>query len=206
MKCEEKELKKKLVFEIKRKIVHIFLGVLIIYFLSAGVIDDFTLFVVLVCSIFVSICSKYIHVPIWDQILQRFDRPESRRNFPGRGFIYFIAGALLSIKLFPQDIAFASIMIVTIGDSASCIFGMSYKLITRKNGNKKELFGTFSALLLSLGFAMIFVGFKEALIASAIALFAEFAEFRLNKQKIDDNLVVPLVAGTTILLIRKFFL
>lgn len=204
MNYEEKDLKKRLVFELKRKIIHILLGVLIIYFLRNNIIDDFTLFVVLVCALFVSISSKFLYIPIWDQLIEKFDRPEFKKTFPGRGLIYFIAGALLSIKLFPQDIAFASIMIVTIGDSVSCIFGMSYKLLTKKNGNKKEIFGTFSALLLSVAFAMMFVGFKEALLASAIALFAELAEIRLNKQQIDDNLVVPLIAGTTILLMRKF--
>lgn len=204
MDCEEKELKKRLIFELKRKIVHVALGILIILLLNYNLIDDFTLFVALVCTIFVSVASKFLHIPIWDQIIDELDRPDSKKTFPGRGLIYFIAGALLSIKLFPQDVAFASIMIVTIGDSAACILGMGYKLVAKKNGNKKEIFGTFSALVLSMGFAMIFVSFKEALLASTIALFAELAEIRLNEQKIDDNLVVPLIAGTTILLMRKF--
>lgn len=204
MSCEEKELKERLIFELKRKIVHVTLGILIISLLNYNLIDDFTLFVVLVCTIFISVASKFLYIPIWDQIIDELDRPDSKKVFPGRGLIYFIAGALLSVKLFPQDVAFASIMIVTVGDSAACLVGMSYKLLAKRNGSKKEIFGTFSALVLSIGFAMIFVSFKEALLASTIALFAELAEVRLNEQKIDDNLIVPLIAGTTILLIRKF--
>ena len=61
-------------------------------------------------------------------------------------------------------------------------------------------------LFLIAGFlgAIVFVSPLEALLTAALAMVAEFIDFDLNKQRVDDNVIVPLVAGTVIYVMRLY--
>ncbi len=195
----------KINFEIRRKTFHILMGISIIFLIYKNLIDAEIIFFVLIFGIILSlICRKY-EVPIISKFLEFFDRKEHLKQFPGRGVIFFFIGVLLAIKLFPKDIALASIAILTIGDSLSHIFGLYFGRTKNFFGNgNKMLEGTIFGIIFGFLAAILFVAWYEALIASIIAMIAEAVEFELNKNPVDDNVVVPLVSGTVILLIRMY--
>jgi len=65
---------------------------------------------------------------------------------------------------------------------------------------ERLLEGTFFGIIAATLGAMVFVSIVEALIASIVAMTVESIELELGKHPIDDNILIPLVAGLTILL------
>lgn len=59
------------------------------------------------------------------------------------------------------------------------------------------------AVLGALG-AMIFISIPQAIIASGCAMILEAIEVRFNNDILDDNILTPLAAGTSLLLLVKF--
>jgi diacylglycerol kinase (CTP) len=146
------------------------------------------------------------NLPGFSWCLNRFEREEMRKSFPGRGLIFYFAGVLLVMQLFPKDIALASIMILACGDSVSHVIGERFGHIQNIfNGKSKKLFeGTIAGAIAGLIGAVLFVPFTEALVGSFVAMIAEVIELDLNGKPLDDNLIVPLAAGTTIFILRTY--
>lgn len=201
----KKKESNKLKFEIRRKTFHILIGIILIFLIYRNMIDAEIIFFILIFGIILSlICRKY-EIPVISKALKFFDRKENMKKFPGKGAIFFFIGVLLAVKLFPKDIALASIAILTIGDSLSHIFGLYFGKTKNFFGNgEKMLEGTIFGMLFGFLAAILFVVWYEALIASIIAMIAEAVEFELNKNPVDDNVVVPLVSGTVMILIRMY--
>jgi dolichol kinase len=129
-----------------------------------------------------------------------------KKTFPGKGLIFFFVGVLLSIKLFERDIAFAAIMILTFGDSVSHLVGGSIgQLKNLFNGKSRKLFeGTLAGTIAGFCGAIFFVTPIEAFVASFVAMVAEVVQIDFNKNTLDDNFVVPLIAGAVIILMRLY--
>ena len=127
-------------------------------------------------------------------------------SFPGKGTLFFFIGSLLVLKLFDQDIALASIMILTFGDSVSHLFGAKFgRLQNFFNGKSRKLFeGTLMGALAGFFGAVLFVRFPLAFVGSFSAMMAEVIKIDFNDKTLDDNIVVPLVAATVMFLIRTF--
>ena len=110
------------------------------------------------------------------------------------------------VELFDRDIALASIMILALGDSISHLVGEKYgriKNIFNWKGTKLlegTLAGTFAGFL---GAAQ-FVSWQTAFVASFAAMVAEVIKIDFNDNTLDDNLVVPLIAGTVMFLIKSY--
>ena len=136
-------------------------------------------------------------------ILNGFERKEYKERFPFRGIIFILAGCLLVLKLFTLDIALASIAILTFSDSVSHVIGMLGK---QKNplDLSKNLEGTVFGIIVGTTAASFFVPLFFAFTASFFAAVAETLSFKFQEEKVDDNLIVPLVAGTVIFLLQKF--
>jgi dolichol kinase len=162
------------------------------------------LFEVLMLLIFLSFLSRKIWIPLWSFFIRKFEREEWKKSFPGRGLVYFFAGAVTSLYLFPRNLALASILISTLGDSFSCILGMIYKKLLNKNHHKKLIFGNAGGFFAGLIGASFYIALPEAALASAVGLIAEYVEMDLNKSPLDDNLAVPLASGAAVMILRKF--
>lgn len=190
--------------EIKRQALHAAMGVILVILLSNHLINTWHIFWLLIIGSLLAFLSKRIRVPIISWILDHCERPEQRKTFPGRGPVFFILGSLLVLKLFPFDAALAAILILSLGDSVSHLFGHYYGRIPNPFNHKSlKLFeGTLMGAGAGFLGALFFVSPSEAFLASLGAMLAEAMEFDLNQQHIDDNLVIPLVAGTIILLLR----
>ncbi|MBI4983534.1 hypothetical protein HZC32_02720 [Candidatus Woesearchaeota archaeon] len=192
--------------ELHRQILHLLVGVAVAVTFYFDILSPLAVFLGIIVGGLLSILSKRIKVPIFDFLLNHIEREEMRKTFPGRGMIFFLVGVLLVIQLFPKDIALAAIMILACGDSVSHIVGERYGQIQNLfNERSKKLFeGTLAGTLAGFVGAIVFVPFSEALVGSFAAMIAEVIEIDLNGKPLDDNLIVPLVAGTAILLVRTY--
>lgn len=193
--------------EIRRQLFHLFLGAGIVLLYYFNLIDPLMVFVAVVLGGFICLLCKRIKVPIFDFFLRNFEREEQRKIFPGRGTLFFFVGVLLVMKLFEKDIALAAIMVLALGDSVSHLVGESLgKTKNVFNGKSKKLLeGTIAGVLGGFLGAIFFVPFPEAFLGSLGAMIAEVLEFEMNGKSIDDNLIVPLVAGTVMFLVGKYW-
>lgn len=191
--------------EIRRQVFHILLGIITVGLIYFNILTPIIIFWVLVAGVVCSILCKRFNIPIISWLLRRYERKEYRNSFPGKGAIFFAAGVLLTLQLFRRDIALASIMILALGDSVSHIVGKNFGS-TNVNGNgKKKLEGTIAGVAAGFAGALLFVNPLYALVGSIGGLFVESLEFDLNKRAVDDNIIVPVVAGTLMVLVGVYF-
>lgn len=188
----------------ERKIIHICIGSLIALLWHLNYISAIHLFYLLLFSAFVSFIQKHRPLPLLTDLLATLSK-ENEKKFPGKGFITFLIGIILTMKLFPKDIALASIMILTFGDSLSHIFSIIFPYPKLKTKKLKSLFGVSVSLLCSFLFASFFVDLLLAFVGSLSAILLELFEIKIEEEVLDDNVMIPLVAGTVMLLIRTHF-
>lgn len=192
--------------EVYRQVFHIIVGIVIVLLLYYEILSSLALFLLIIVSIILSFLSKRIRLPVIGFFIEVMERDDDKRDFPGKGFIFFFVGTLLAVKLFPKNIALASIMVLALGDSISHLVGQEIgriKNIFNRDG-KKLLEGTLFGTLAGFFGALIFVPLPEAFLGSAAAMIAEVIKIDFNDHTLDDNMVVPLVAGTMMLLVKKY--
>lgn len=186
-------------FEFRRQIAHLFIGMTIVFLLKLKLLSSGLLFVILIIGGLISFISRKYKIPIIYEILLFFERPEDLKTFPGKGSLFLIMGSWLTTIFFKEDIALAAIMIVAIGDSVATIIGKFFGKIKNPLNSQKHLEGTVLAIVFSTLGAFYFVNFKAAFAASLITLVIEsIYPSRLSKI-IDDNLIIPIIAGLIIL-------
>ncbi len=202
---DEEERYKPKFSEIKRQILHVFYGSLILF----SVLYFGKMSVAIVLSLFtfvggiLSIILRKKDIPGISLFMEHFERPEVMNDFPGKGGIFFTAGAALVLLIFPNYIALASIAILTIGDSTSHLLGAYIKKYHYSGPEKKKMIGGMFAGILAASIASVFfVDPFFGFIASFVSLFIEYLEIRyLN---IDDNFYIPLLAGLLLFLLQHF--
>ncbi len=192
--------------ELKRQLMHILVGMITVTLIYYNLFSSFAIFLLIVIGILLSFLSKRVSIPVISHFLDHFEREEQKKNFPGKGTIFFFIGVLLSLQLFERNIAYAAIMVLTFGDSVSHMFGAQFgKIKNIFNGKSKKLLeGTLAGTLAGFFGALFFVPVPEAFLGSLGAMIAEVIKIDFNDTTLDDNLVVPLVAGTVMLLVGKF--
>lgn len=186
--------------EVGRKLIHVTLGVLIVTGMYFEYITVWHLFGLLVVGIILSWFARFCRIPLVSWCLDRFDRPGI--EWPGQGAITYLVGSLLVLGLFARDAALAAIMVLAVGDSVSSIIGPFGSIRTKLSATK--LFeGTFFGGLCGGFAAFFFVSPFEAFLAAFTAMIFEAMEIRLNQRIMNDNIIVPLVAGAIITIVRK---
>jgi dolichol kinase len=192
--------------EFYRQVLHIGAGVGVALAYYGDLLSPLAVFLGIVVGGLASLLSKRVKLPGFSWFLQHFEREEMRTTFPGRGLIFFFIGVLLCMQLFPKDIALASIMILALGDSFSHILGEALGTMNNFfNWKSRKLFeGTLAGFFFAFLGAFIFVPLPEAFVASFFAMVAEVIDIDFNGKHLDDNLIVPLVAGTVMLLMRVY--
>ncbi len=186
--------------EIRRQLLHIVLGLVLVTLLNHGILDTWSLFWILVLGIIISWISVHHRIPIIGWFLDKFERKQVR---PGKGVITYFIGVILALQLFPMEIAYAAILILAVGDGVSSLIGPFGKLKT-KLSDKKLLEGTIAGAAFGGSAAMVFVTPLEAFIAAFIAMVFEAMEIRFNQKLLNDNVTIPLVAGVVIVLLRSW--
>lgn len=188
--------------ELKRKIAHVLFGIVGLILLMYHLVDPLIIFIILIIGSLASLLSLRIKIPILSWFLGQFEREKEMREFPGRGIIFAVAGSLLALRLFPENIALASIAILTFADPLSYVVGKTLGKTRSFFDKRKNIEGHIAGALVSSLFAMFFVPFYLAFSGAVIAMLFESIIIEIQKVEIDDNLIIPLVAGTTMLLLQ----
>jgi len=178
--------------EIRRKIVHnISLAIPIGYHYLSKETALIVLFPVFGFYLFFDVL-RLVH-PGFRQFFDRVITSRFLREREHKGLIgstYFLIGALLTIILFPKEIAIASLYILIISDTAAALVGVMWGKTRLASG--KSLEGSLAFFLSGL----VIVGFTmrgHELWGCLGVLGATLAE--LFPVVLDDNLLIPLVAG-----------
>ena len=110
------------------------------------------------------------------------------------GHIYFALGAISAIALFNKEIAYAAILMTTFGDMVAALIGKSYgkrRVFQKTFKNDKSIEGSASEFITDFMVGLLILG--NPFVSLIMAFSATLTETAVNK--IDDNLVVPILAG-----------
>ena len=179
------------IFEIKRQVFHLSLGLAIIILFNSNLINQVNLAIILIAGITLSIILTRWHVPVISWFIKTFDRNDAK--FPGEGAVFYVLGCLIVLSIFEKNIALASIMVLALGDSVATLAGKRFGKKFLKNN--KTLEGSLAGAVLGAIGAMIFVEFSLAVIGSFTAMFIEAVEIKLWGKGVDDNLYIPLISA-----------
>ena len=191
-------------FELNRQVFHILFGLIIVILLVYGFLSDKIILGLILIGILLSFLSRRIKVPIIRNLLHRFEREKEIRKFPGKGIIFYLAGIYIVLILFPREVAMASIMILALGDSVSHLYGLHYGKINHPLSSTKFLEGTIAGFIAGFIGAFVFLPWHEAFFASLAAMIVEAVEIKIGTEQVDDNLIVPVVAGAAVWMVRLF--
>jgi dolichol kinase len=133
-------------------------------------------------------------LPIITPITLKMSRHEERTSFIVRP-AYFAIGIILALVLYPSAIAYASICILAVGDSAAAIVGEKFG--HRRIVRQKTVEGFAAGLVASFLLASIFVSPFIALLGAVGAMIMELLAVP------DDNLTMPIVAGALMTLATR---
>lgn len=186
--------------EIYRKTMHTAVGATLAVLIYFEIAKWWHLILVLVFGLSLSFYIKYHkkNIPFISNLLDIFGR---ENEFPGLGAITFIIGAIFVSFLFSKEIATASILILAIGDAISPIIGKSMGKTKTILSKTKMLEGFIVGASLSFIAVIPIVGWKLALIGSSISLILEFWD---ETNFIDDNILIPIVAGTVMFIAQIY--
>ncbi len=185
--------------EIRRQAFHAAVGIAAIVLIIKGFAGAYFFALLSIAGLLLSFLSVKHRIPVIYRLLKYLDRKKER--IPGKGAILLIVGIALALTFFPQDIALAAIAVLAVGDAISRL-GQFFGKIHFPWNRHKQLESTFLGFLGSALLASFFVTRTEAVAASAIAMLAESFPINARGRTIDDNLVVPVVAGFTIIILR----
>lgn len=107
--------------------------------------------------------------------------------------LYFAAGILASLLVFPAPFNYAAIAVVTLGDGFSSVIGRMYGKNRIPYAGGKTVEGTAAGLACAFVGAALFVSPTTALIAAGVGMAVELLPLRIS-----DNLTVPLLSGLSV--------
>jgi undecaprenyl-diphosphatase len=188
-------------FELRRKAFHTVFGTALTFLIYFNHLNALRLGVLLVIGLALSFIERKARLPVLSTLLDIFERSGERKTFPARGMLMFIAGAFLAVLLFPKNIALASLMILTFGDCAAHLFGVQFGRVKNPLSEHRFIEGAFAGIIAGFFGALFFVSPLHAIVASVVAMMVEAVEFNIPSLQVDDNVLVPLIAGASLLLI-----
>lgn len=190
--------------EFRRQILHILFGIIIIALLRQEILTTEILLILTLTGIpLIFICKKNYRIPIIHHFLQFFEREKHLKKFPGRGIFFYLIGSLIVTSLFSREIAIAGIAILAFGDATTNIIGSNFGKVRIFFKPKKSIEGLLSGICMGMLGAYFFTNIQPLalLVASSLAMLAEIPHLKFKEIPIDDNLIIPLVASTTLYLI-----
>jgi dolichol kinase len=108
--------------------------------------------------------------------------------------VYFAAGILLTLLLFPAPASYAGIAIFTLGDSTASLFGGTLSKKPLRFNRAKTLEGTLAGFFFAFLAGSIFVAPWIAVVGAAVGMLIEFLPLPVN-----DNLLIPLGTGLALM-------
>lgn len=188
--------------EIRRQLFHLFLGIAMVALLMYDFIDKNIVLTLAIIGLALSLISKKARIPVIYNFLEIFERKKDFEKFPGKGIIFYFTGVYISLLFFEKEIAMASIMVLAFGDSISHLYGLHYGKTKNPLSKTKFLEGTAAGFAAGFIGAFVFLPWHEAFFASLAAMAVESIEIKIGAQQVDDNLIIPFIAGAVVWLIR----
>ncbi|MBU0706463.1 SEC59/DGK1/VTE5 family protein [Patescibacteria group bacterium] len=187
--------------EFRRQLLHIFYGFALLFLYHHNIIDNKILLGMIIGGIITSLMVKKEKLSLVRRLLSLFERDHHLEKFPGRGVLFFTIGSYLTLVLFERNIAYAGILILSVGDAVSNIVGRHYGKINTKLNPNKNIEGNLAGILISIPFAYYFLPNIYAVIAAcSVGMFLEIPAIRIFGFEIDDNLLIPIGAAFTLTL------
>lgn len=187
--------------EFRRQSLHVFYGFTLVLLHSRGLIDNNLLLGIILGGAAMSFLVKRQKLSLVQRFLHFFERQRHLESFPGRGPLFFTIGSYLSLLLFPEYLAYAGIMILTVGDAFSNIIGRHFGRIKTPLNPDKCIEGNLAGILIAIPFAYYFFPNIYAVVAaSTVGMFLEIPNIHILGFEIDDNLIIPLGAAFTLTL------
>jgi dolichol kinase/membrane-associated phospholipid phosphatase len=181
--------------ELRRQIAHALTGIALIVLIKMNYVTAPILAAVLVAgTVMITVIRDY-RVPGISHMLGLFERARDMKFFPGRGAFFFVLGSFLALLLFERQIALAGIAIMAVGDAATTVIGIYFGRFKNPFNPEKHLEGTMLAIIISTLAAFTFVDFHMAFFGAVAGIFVESLAIKFIDRVIDDNLLIPLVAG-----------
>ncbi len=124
---------------------------------------------------------------------------EDEKNGQITGASWLLIGFIMTISIYPKDIAVPAIIFLTIGDSFSALIG---KLLPVGQIGSKHISGSIAGLIASL--IVVFylnqnISILVLFLGATIAMFVELIPSRVN-----DNLTIPIISGFAMQALNKF--
>ena len=129
------------------------------------------------------------------KLIDSFERDGVKRRYTGA--IMFFLGIGLPLMILPFEIGILAIVVLSVGDSMSTIFGIHFGKHRLKINKKKSWEGSLSGLILSFIACLLFTNPVTALIASTTGMLTEAIPFKIN-----DNLLMPFSIGIVLWVIK----
>lgn len=191
------------ILEIRRKTVHLLVGVFIAALLWLRYLDSILLLGIsfFLLGFFLLFRELHYKTPFIFSLLRLVEREKHIKKFPGKSAICFLFACAITAFIFPRDIAVASILILAFGDATSNLIGHHFGRTTTPLHPIKKIEGPLIAIFIAAFAASFFVPFWYALLAATVAMILEFPEWVIFGVHIDDNLIIPLSSGITLLLL-----
>lgn len=161
-------------------VIYFFFGDIILYILGCAIVITITIDMIRFYGGETSrkFITRYLGIMI---------RPHEKKDFTGA--TYILASSIITILIFDKPVAVASIAFIVVGDTAGAIIGRIWGKVKYRT---KSLEGSISFFFACTVVALIVPGipFWVKITGAAMATVTE-----AFSSKIDDNLIVPLVAG-----------
>jgi dolichol kinase len=189
--------------EIRRKSVHLIEGVILATLYWFDVITPWhfaALFLLAITIIFTYRLTMHWKQPLFSWFFLLFERKEARKKRDaGESAVQYHLGLALAVLLFPKEAAIAGIIILAVGDSIAMWYGMLWGRLplpleqTERYRRPTDCSSSLHCFVTS--------SFKLAYCLSRQSWRIDGRVCRSSKWEIDDNLVIPLVAGVIIILL-----
>lgn len=187
--------------EFRRQAIHILVGFFVI--ITHGWLGERAIPLFLLIALFGVALSWLVlnkKAPWLYKLLTFFERKKDLEEFPGRGPVYFFLGAAATLLFFPQDIAYAAILILSLGDSLNHYYNRQKEFKTLPWNPNKNWRGLMVGIIIGTLASSTLVPFGAAFLASFVSISMESMPIRIAHLYLNDNIFVPLVAGGILML------
>lgn len=191
--------------ETQRKLFHLSAGVVFAFLIYDGLANVWVLAAITLLGFGVSAARRKRKMPFFEWFLRRMEREDDIATFPGRGAFFFFCGMLVSVAVFPRDVAAASIMVLSLGDSVAPLAWRRFARYRKHTPPGRAIRPTVLGLLAAMAGAWAFVPLHEAFISAAAGMAIEAVD-SIRGRRIEDNVTMPLAAGAAIMVLRTLLL
>lgn len=215
LKCNYLDRRAALRGEVERQLIHLFTGITLILLIDAAgdmALPLLLLFLIFYVTVSIAIILDKLPLPL-SIFLCRWGRP-SKQTIPLKGTILLLCGIIFSFILFPEEIMYASIVVVTFGDSVATALGVLVGKHKLPYSREKTIEGTVSGIVAAFLVSLLFVTPVQAFVGSTGGMLLEsvigLQTIReSNSQTIfkfffNDNFLIPLFSGLLMFIVGLF--